>query len=117
MVVPVGRSKLEDVLANRIRIANLPEPQVEYRFAPPRKFRADFAWPEHGLLVEVEGGIWSGGRHTRGSGFQTDIEKYNLATLMGFKVLRFTRDHIESGEAIDTIRQALSTTSLPPSAA
>jgi len=54
-------------------------------------------------LVEVEGGIWSGGRHTRGKGYLRDLEKYNAATMMGFQVIRFSTDQVKSGHAIQQI--------------
>ncbi len=46
------------------------------------------------VAVEIEGGIWTGGRHTRGKGYQGDMEKYNAAQLYGWKVLRYTPDQI-----------------------
>lgn len=63
-------------------------PVVEHRFHPVRKWRFDFAWPEHRVALEVEGGVWTGGRHTRGSGFVKDVEKYNAAGRLGWIVLR-----------------------------
>ena len=80
---------------------------AEYKFLPNRKFRADFACPEKKLLVEIEGAVWTQGRHTRGSGFIKDIEKYNLATLEGWALLRFTTEQVFSCEAIETIKQFL----------
>jgi len=64
--------------------------QEEYRFHPSRKWRFDFAWPKYKIAVEVEGGNYSQGRHTRGKGFTNDCEKYNSALQLGWKVLRFT---------------------------
>lgn len=86
------------------------EPIREYRFALAdlgRNFRADFAWPEQKILVEIEGGTWSNGRHSRGSGFEADCDKYNSAGLLGYRVFRFTTGMVASGVAIDTIRKAL----------
>lgn len=100
-------SKLEETLALHIRAEGLEEPEREHRFAPPRRFRFDFAWPHKKLAVECEGGAWTRGRHTRPQGFINDCEKYNLATLNGWRVLRFTGEHIKSGEAIDTIKRAI----------
>lgn len=111
--VTLSRSRLEDVLDNRLQIAGLSGYVREYRFAPPRKFRADFAYVEARLLLEVEGGIYSNGRHTRGSGFAADCEKYNLATLLGFKVLRFTAEMIQSGGAVEAITRALNDPLVP----
>lgn len=53
-------------------------------FAKPRRFRADFAWPDRKLIVEVEGGTFTRGRHVRPLGFEHDCTKYNLAALQGF---------------------------------
>jgi very-short-patch-repair endonuclease len=81
----------------------------EYVFAPPRRFRADFAWPEQRLLVEVQGGIWTRGKasHSSGAGVSRDAEKLNTATLAGWRVLQVTSDHIRSGDAVAWIAQAL----------
>ena len=101
------KSHLEETLAWQIKAAGLPDPVREYHFAaqPPykRKFRADFAYIEQRILIEVEGGTWSRGRHTRPVGFEKDCEKYNLASLLGWRVLRFTGDMIEDGRALATI--------------
>ena len=77
----------------------------EYKFDPTRRWRADF-FIEPNLLIEVEGGTWSGGRHTSGVGYRNDCAKYNAAVLGGFKVLRFTADMVRDG-ALSTIEQAL----------
>lgn len=63
---------------------------AEFKFHPGRKWRADFACPKHKFIVEIEGGAWVGGRHTRGGGYTGDMEKYNAATLLGYKILRYT---------------------------
>lgn len=55
----------------------------EYRFHPTRRWRFDYAIPAHHIAIEVEGGVWTGGRHTSPKGFLGDIEKYNTATHMG----------------------------------
>ncbi|WEH92304.1 DUF559 domain-containing protein [Acinetobacter soli] len=77
--------------------------EQEYRFHPERNWRADFLITGTKILIEVEGGIWSGGRHTRGKGFIADMEKYNAAAVMGFKVLRFDTQQVKSGLAIKQI--------------
>lgn len=68
------------------------EPQREYEFARliGRRWRFDFAWPERLVAVELEGLTHGGGRHQRISGFVEDCDKYNSATMLGWKVLRFT---------------------------
>jgi very-short-patch-repair endonuclease len=80
---------------------------MEYRFHPTRKWRFDFCWPQEKIAVEVEGGTWSGGRHTTGSGFRKDCEKYNHAAKMGFYVFRFTGDMVKKGEAIEWIKEMM----------
>ncbi len=87
----------------------IPMPVDELRFAPPRKFRFDYAWPEYKLALEVEGGVYIQGRHTRGSGFVKDKEKYNIATKLGWRLLRCTPQQLNTPEMLDTIKQCLNT--------
>lgn len=101
-------SALEETLALHIRAAGLPEPVRELKFHPSRRWRFDFAWPEpEKVALEIEGAVWTGGRHTRGSGFVADCEKYNTATQMGWKVFRVTGGMVKSGEALQLIERAL----------
>lgn len=80
----------------------------EYRFHPVRKWRFDYAIPEHKIALEVEGGVWTGGRHTSPQGFLGDIEKYNTATLMGWRVFRVTPDELYKTATLNLIKQAIS---------
>lgn len=80
---------------------------AEYRFAPPRRFRFDFAWPEEKVALEVEGGAWTGGRHVRAKGFLGDMEKYNAAAMQGWRVFRCTPQDMQTGRAATMIAQAL----------
>jgi hypothetical protein len=50
------------------------------------------------LAVEIEGGIWNRGRHTRGAGYQGDLDKYNSAVALGWRVYRFSTQDILSGK-------------------
>ena len=70
-------------------------PVIEHKFHPTRKWRFDIALVERKIAVEVEGGTWVSGRHSRGTGYRNDCEKYNEATKMGWRVLRFTPDMID----------------------
>lgn len=85
------------------------KPVPEYQFLVKRRFRFDRAFPKAKVAVELEGGTWSGGRHTRGAGFERDCEKYNLAALHGWKVLRFTGTMLKKSPAqvIDQVREAI----------
>ena len=63
----------------------------EFKFHPVRRWRFDFVLLPVSLkiAIEVEGGVWSRGRHTRGAGYIGDMEKYIEAALMGWTVLRY----------------------------
>lgn len=73
------------------------KPEKEYLFAKKikRKWRFDRAWPDVKVAVELEGGVFSGGRHVRGVGFENDCVKYNTAQSMGWTVLRFTSNMLK----------------------
>lgn len=103
----MGKSKGEEVFYSQIVHVSLPLPDREYKFAPPRKWRFDFAWPLRKLAVEIEGGVYSGGRHTRPTGFVNDMEKYNAAASQGWTVMRFTTSQATSGFALNTIEALL----------
>ena len=96
--MPRRPSHLE-LLAGRL-LSEFPgeKPVPEFRFHPTRKWRFDFAYPEKKIAIEIEGGVWTGGAHTRGKHFESDCEKYNAATLLGWRALRFTGGMVERGE-------------------
>ena len=103
----MSKSTLEAELALQIRALGLPEPVREYQAIKGRKFRFDFAWLEHRLLVEVNGGTYTQGAHSPGAGIARDYEKANLAVIQGWRVLMFDGKCVKSGEAVEIIRQAL----------
>lgn len=100
-------SKLETAFAFQVLASGLPEPEREFMFVPGRRFRADFAWVKARLLVEIEGGVWIRGRHNRGGGFIKDCEKYNLAALGGWVVMRFTSETVLDGSALRMVEEYL----------
>jgi len=117
-------SRLEDTLALLIKASDLPEPVRQYKFvrdvvgdgpgirarvkeAGLKDWRFDFAWPDIKLAVEVEGGAWTRGRHTRGKGFVGDMEKYNYAAVCGWTLLRFATNHLTNGYAIQMIERMI----------
>lgn len=81
-------SPLETRFALLWRALNGPPLEREHRFAPPRGWRFDFALPEDRVAIEIEGGVWTGGRHNRAKGFINDCEKSNAATALGWRVYR-----------------------------
>jgi very-short-patch-repair endonuclease len=103
------KSGLEETLLLLIRAEGLPEPEREYMFAKSigRRWRLDFAYPEKRIGIEVQGGIYVRGAHSRGTGLERDYEKYNQAQVLGWDVYQFSRKMIESGEAIDIIKRVL----------
>ena len=79
-----------------------------------RRFRFDLAWvhPQMGkglIVVELEGTTRQGGRHQRKDGFESDAQKYLLASLVhGWQVVRLTRKLITPINLVlirDTIRR------------
>jgi len=88
----------------------IPKPVGEYRFFDGRRFRFDYAWLEPWkVAVEIEGGTWVQGGHSRGVGYAKDCEKYNLAVLDGWRVIRFTGDMLKKdGQGcIDILKKVL----------
>ncbi len=87
-----------------------PALEREFRFHQTRKWRSDFAHIPSRTLIEIEGGIWINGRHNRAPGFIADMEKYNEATLAGWRVFRLTDVHL-TFEMVGRIREFLEKTS------
>ena len=80
----VATSDAETEFMNQLMEAQLDIPKTEYKFLDKRRFRFDFAWPDRMIAMEIEGGVWITGRHTRGAGYSRDMQKYNLAGLLGW---------------------------------
>lgn len=82
------------------RMHKLPEFNGEVPFHPKRKWRWDLAWPAKMIAIEVQGGTWAQGRHTRGQGYENDCEKLNAGVLLGWRVLWFTTTMVNDGRAL-----------------
>lgn len=118
--IPKAPSKGEASLALQLNALGIPF-EREVRFAEGRRWRLDFAIidtltykggktfyaPGSKIGIEVEGGAFSGGRHSRGKGFTEDCRKYSEAAIRGWTVLRFTTEMVTSGEAIAYIERML----------
>lgn len=98
-------SSWEDYLSNQLFGWQIPEPIKEYRFLPPRRFRFDFAWPDIKFAVEVDGNVYHKGRHTTGAGYSRDCEKFALAAIEGWRVIRVTTGQVGTGDALNWIKQ------------
>ncbi len=79
----------------------------EYRFHSTRKWRFDYAFPSIRVAIEIDGGIWINGRHTRPSGFLGDMEKFNAAATLGWVVLKFTPQEQYSHKTLELITQTI----------
>jgi hypothetical protein len=82
-------------------------PIAEYRFAPPRRWRFDFLFVEQRIAMEVQGGIFTQGRHTRGPALLREFEKLNAAAALGYRVLFVTPQQLQDGEAVRIAREAI----------
>ena len=83
------------------------EIKPEHPFSPGRKWRIDFAIVDKKIGVEIEGGVWINGRHTRGKGFADDMEKYNAAATLGWVILRFTPQDLNKITTFETIKKVV----------
>jgi len=101
----MGKSEPEENFAGLMRMLHFDGGmQREYRFTPDRRWRFDFAWPDLKVALEVEGGAFINGRHNRGAAFEADCEKYNVATALGWRVLRVTPRMVDDGRALNWIQ-------------
>ncbi len=78
---------LLDALLARIACTAI---EREYRLLPPRRWRADLAWPAHRVALELQGGAHTRGHHTRGRGYEDDCEKMLTATVAGWRIIPIT---------------------------
>jgi len=95
--LPKALNEAEETFALHCKTRKL-EPQREFIFCPGRKWKFDFCFPLLRLAIELEGGV-----HRIKGRFAGDVEKYNKATLMGWKLLRYTKEMVIAGTAIDEV--------------
>lgn len=86
---------------------DLPRPTPEYRFAAPRRFRFDYCWKEQKIALEVQGGLFTGGRHVRGAALLKEHEKLNEACIRGYRVLFCTPQDVKTGAVFALIKRAI----------
>ena len=93
---------MSDRYATFLRILKSIDPRwtAEHRFHPVRCWRFDLANPALRLAIEIDGGIWTRGRHSRGKGQAGDMEKGNEAVRLGWFVLHFTPQQVQNGTAL-----------------
>ena len=91
-------SKRQDAIerfVGQLLLADVPRPDREYVFMPLvdgdkplRKYRFDLAWPKLMIACEIEGNLFTGGRHGGSPSARRDVDKYNFATLLGWRLIR-----------------------------
>jgi hypothetical protein len=87
--------------------AGIPAPVAEFKFHPVRKWRMDFCWLDRKLALEIQGGIFSNGRHSRGAAMLKEWEKLNTAAGMGYRLLYCQPSDCIKAATIDAIKTAL----------
>lgn len=110
---PGKKSYLEERMAIWLEHQQLPRPVRQLKFAKEalgRNWMFDFAWPDRGIALEIEGGTFMAkGAHNTGLAIRRDVEKGNAATLLGWRLVRVTDLMFRDGSAFDVVRQALTT--------
>lgn len=108
----VPKDHFERLFDFQCRALRLPEFRQQFQFAKAafnRKWQADFYFEHYQVLVEINGGIWMGGKgaHSRPGNIQRDMEKLNAATLLGLWSLEFTTKEVTNGTAVAFTQKVL----------
>lgn len=103
------KEELELKVSRQLSMANIPPWETQLRFKPPRLWRFDFAWPEHMVALEVNGGTFMSGKnkHTNGARLHGEYEKLNAAQTLGWVVLQCDAKHVSKGEVVTFVFDAL----------
>lgn len=98
----VDPAHFEDLFDFQLRADGAPPFERQHQFALPREWRIDFAWLDLRLAVEIQGGIWrkSGGAHSHPTNIVRNITKYNALAALGWRLLQFPTDDVQSGSAL-----------------
>ena len=83
---------LERKFLKVLRSAGLDEPEKQMSIASDTssQWRLDFAYPQHKVVIEVDGGRWHSGRQQA----SRDRRRDNVMNIRGWTVLRFTWDDV-----------------------
>lgn len=107
----------------------LPTPYLEFKFHATRKWRFDLCWPNarsysncfieeqdesvaeyltcKPLALEVQGGIFVAGRHSRGAALLKEWEKLNAAAEMGYRIIYCQPKDLTTQATVDLIKRCL----------
>lgn len=83
------------------------EVEREYKFHPVRLWRFDYAIPKLKIAIECDGGVWNYGRHVRPTGYIKDMKKFNAAAELGWLVLKYTPEQLNSSYSIIEIKKVM----------
>jgi len=103
------KSTNHNLFVAMLRSEGVPLPEAEVRFHETRRWRWDFAW-NHGsqrLALEIQGGIFAGGRHSRGAGMVKDMEKFSEAACLGWRIIYCQPKELCTAKTMDLIKRAL----------
>ncbi|MBW3594374.1 MAG: hypothetical protein KY391_02260 [Actinobacteria bacterium] len=99
-------SHLEKRFLNLLRAAAVPLPELQYEIRlGERTIRADFAYPEHRLIIEVMGYRWHGGRDR----WERDLLRSSELGAAGWRIIYVTKGQIINArrQTMNRIREAL----------
>jgi very-short-patch-repair endonuclease len=82
-------SEAERILRRLLRQAGLPQPLTDHAIG---RYRADFAWPDHRLIVEYDGFR----THAHRRAFHHDRRRNAELTAKGWSVMQVTADQLEN---------------------
>lgn len=118
-----NKAKHHDQFIQLVKIELNLDVWPEFHFTTERQWRFDYAIPvrwntdihnpaktdlmELKIAIEVEGGIHSNGRHVRGKGYEGDMQKYTMASVNGWTLIRVTPKQLLTSETIETIKKAI----------
>lgn len=97
-----ARSAIEEEMALQIKTSDLPPPVRQYRYLPDRRYRADFAWPDKRLSLEVDGAV-----HRIKGSFAAGFERDFLLKRAGWMVIHVGRAQVKNGDALKWITEML----------
>ena len=97
------RRQFQILLGMHLRELGVQRIEYEFQFFEPRKWMADIHLPDYKVLIEVDGGMHTGG-HKRGRKLEDDYIKEDMAQLLGYKFFRFSNHQVSHGVAKDILR-------------
>ena len=108
---PLPRAKEKYLEAEETLFQQLEEFAIGYerkfQFKTTKHWRFDFHIVKKRLLIEIAGGPWSGGRGGKLANKAWSMERYDDAEELGYRIMRFEPDQVESGYALQWIQEQL----------